>query len=167
MVQYKDFQTKVDDLDDKKGVIVAYANAYDNEDSANDISDKGSFKKTVKEQFKKIRVYKNHNSNIPIGVPLELDANDSFGLKTKTQLFVNGENSTNEAKDMLVFIKHTTENKQDADLSIGYEVVKRDEKDRRIIKEYKLYEYSFLTNWGANELATVQGLKSKQLMDYI
>jgi HK97 family phage prohead protease len=167
MVQYKDFQTKVDDLDDKKGVIVAYANAYDNEDSANDISDKGSFKKTVKEQFKKIRVYKNHNSNIPIGVPIELDANDSFGLKTTTQLFVNGENSTNEAKDMLVFIKHTTENKQDADLSIGYEVVKRDEKDRRIIKEYKLYEYSFLTNWGANELATVQGLKSKQLMDYI
>ena len=40
-----------------------------------------------------------------------------------------------------------------AELSIGYEVIKRDEKNRSIITEYKLYEYSFLTSWAANELS--------------
>lgn len=168
MVLTKDFCTKIDDVDSQKGVIVAYANAYGNEDYAKDISAKGSFNKTVTEQFKKLRVYKNHKSDEPIGVPLELDAKDEYGLKTKTKLFIDGEDSTQLAKDMFVYIKSTVENKQDADLSIGYEVVKRDEKDRRIIKEYKLYEYSFLTSWGANELATVQGIKSKNdIMTYL
>jgi uncharacterized protein len=168
MVLTKDFCTKIDDVDSQKGVIVAYANAYGNEDYAKDISAKGSFIKTATEQFKKLRVYKNHNTSQPIGVPLEIDAKDDYGLKTKTRLFIDGENSTQLAKDMFVYIKSTVENGQDADLSIGYEVMKRDEKDRRVIKEYKLYEYSFLTNWGANELATVQGIKSKNdIMQYL
>lgn len=167
MLLTKDFSTKIDDVSEK-GVIVAYANAYGNEDYAKDISAKGAFAKTVTEQFKKLRVYKNHNSTEPIGVPLELDAKDDYGLKTKTRLFIDGENSTQLAKDMFVYIKSTVDNGQDADLSIGYEVVKRDEKDKRIIKEYKLYEYSFLTSWGANELATVQGIKSKSdIMTYL
>ena len=29
-----------------------------------------------------------------------------------------------------------------------------------MITEYKLMEYSFLSSWGANELSTVQGIKS-------
>ena len=35
-----------------------------------------------------------------------------------------------------------------------------DVKNKNIIKEYKLMEYSFLSSWGANELSTVQAIKS-------
>jgi hypothetical protein len=51
------------------------------------------------------------------------------------------------------------ENGMSPELSIGYEVVKRDEEDRKLIKEYKLYEYSFLTGWGANMLSVAEGVK--------
>jgi hypothetical protein len=47
-----------------------------------------------------------------------------------------------------------------AELSIGYKVMQRDQKDKSIIKEYKLMEYSFLSSWGANQLSTVQDIKS-------
>jgi hypothetical protein len=47
-----------------------------------------------------------------------------------------------------------------AELSIGYKVLQRDVKNKSIITEYKLMEYSFLSSWAANELATVQNIKS-------
>ena len=47
-----------------------------------------------------------------------------------------------------------------AELSIGYRVMKRDEKQKSVITEYMLREYSFLSNWAANELATVRDIKS-------
>jgi HK97 family phage prohead protease len=147
---------EVKDFDDKKGVVVAYANVYDFKDSDGDISAKGSFAKTVQENYKRFRVLKDHNKYISLGVPLEIDTKDSFGLLTKTQFNLEKE----VARDMFSDIRLYVENGLNAELSIGYEVVKRDEKDRSIIKEYKLYEYSFLTSWAANELSTVQGMKS-------
>jgi HK97 family phage prohead protease len=147
---------EVKDFDDKKGVVVAYANVYDFKDSDGDISAKGSFVKTTNENYKRIRVLKDHNPTISLGVPLEIDSKDNFGLLTKTQFNLEKE----VARDMFSDIKLYVENGLNAELSIGYEVVKRDEKDRSIIKEYKLYEYSFLTSWAANELSTVQGMKS-------
>lgn len=154
----KDFQSEVKDLDEKTGFVKAYANAYNNEDSDRDISHPGSFVKTVSESFKKLRVYKNHDTKLMIGVPKEIDAQDQYGLLTSTQFQMD----TDLGKDMFMDVKLITENNQDADLSIGYKVVRRDEKDRRIIKEYALKEYSFLTSWGANPLATVVGLKEAQ-----
>jgi adenine C2-methylase RlmN of 23S rRNA A2503 and tRNA A37 len=47
-----------------------------------------------------------------------------------------------------------------AELSIGYKVLQRDVKNKSIITEYKLMEYSFLSSWAANELATVQNIKA-------
>lgn len=152
----KDFQSEVKDLDDKVGYVKAYANAYNNEDSDGDISMPGSFVKTVSENFKKLRVYKNHDTRLMIGVPKELDAYDQHGLLTGTQFNMD----TDLGRDMFNDVKLIVNNNQDADLSIGYRVIKRDEKNRKIIKEYSLYEYSFLTSWGANPLAVVTGLKS-------
>jgi adenine C2-methylase RlmN of 23S rRNA A2503 and tRNA A37 len=37
--------------------------------------------------------------------------------------------------------------------------MQRDQKNKAIITEYKLMEYSFLSSWAANELATVQDIK--------
>lgn len=153
---FKQFSHEIKDLDEKQGIVVAYANAYLNEDSDGDISAPGSFTKTVRDNYKRIRVLKDHNSTISLGVPLEFDTNDPYGLGTKTQFNMQKAVS----RDMFTDIQLYKANGLNAELSIGYGIVKRDEKDRRIISEYKLWEYSFLTSWAANELAVVGDIKS-------
>lgn len=153
---FKQVSHEIKDIDEK-GIVEAYANVYNNEDSDGDISVYGSFTKTVTEQAKRIRVLKDHNSTISLGVPLELDAKDSYGLRTLTKFNLNKE----VARDMYEDIKLYKAHGLNAELSIGYEVIKRDEKEKKRINEYKLYEYSFLTSWAANELAIVSNVKSK------
>jgi hypothetical protein len=63
-------------------------------------------------------------------------------------------------RDMFQDVKLMHENGLNAELSIGYKVMQRDQKNKSIISEYKLMEYSFLSSWGANELSTVQGIKN-------
>ncbi len=155
-MKFKQVAFDVKDMDENQGVVVAYANAYDFKDADEDISAKGSFTKTVKENFKRIRVLKDHNPMVSLGVPLELDPNDPFGLLTTTKFNLKKE----VARDMFTDIQLMKEHGLNAELSIGYEVISRDEKNRSIINEYKLFEYSFLTSWAANELSTVQDIKS-------
>lgn len=160
----KNFYSEVKELDENKGYVEAYANVYNIEDSDGDISHPSSLIKTVSENRKKIRVFKNHNSDIQVGVPIILDAHDSYGLKTGTQFNME---PGHPGRNMFFDIKLILSNDQDADLSIGYEVLQRDQKDKRIIKEYKLWEYSFLTSWGANPLSVATGIKSKNPTEYI
>lgn len=154
----KQFSHEIKDFDEKQGIVKAYANAYDFKDSDGDISAKGSFTKTVKDNFKRIRVLKDHNPTIMLGVPLEFKADDPYGLMTVSQFNLKKE----MARDMFTDIQLMKDNGLDAELSIGYEVVDRDKKNHSIIKEYKLWEYSFLTSWAANSLSTVSDIKSIQ-----
>lgn len=154
-MNFKQISYDLKDLDESKGIIVAYANVYDNEDSDGDISARGSFNKTVMENFKRIRVLKDHNPTMMIGVPKEINPNDHYGLLTTSQFNMNKP----LGRDMFTDVKLMHENGLNAELSIGYNVMKRDEKNRKIIKEYKLAEYSFLSSWAANELSTVQNIK--------
>ena len=155
MVQlFKQKSIEIKDLDEK-GIVTAYANVYDFEDSDGDISAKGSFTKTVKENFKRIRVLKDHNPRITLGVPLEIKTDDSYGLLTTTQFNMQKEVS----RDMFTDIKLMKENGLNAELSIGYDIVSRSKSDKRVINEYKLMEYSFLSSWAANELSIVQSVK--------
>jgi HK97 family phage prohead protease len=151
-------KTIISDLDDVKGIVKAYANVYDFEDSDGDISAKGSFKRTVNNNWKRMRVLKDHKTDISLGIPLEANAEDPYGLATVTQFFMHKE----LAKDMYYDIKMMTEasNPLNAELSIGYAVMERDKTDRRVITEYKLMEYSFLTSWAANALSIATDLKS-------
>ena len=155
-IQFKQTSFDIKDLDDTKGIVVAYANAYDFKDSDGDISAQGSFNKTVKENFKRIRVLKDHNPRVSLGVPLNLDTDDSYGLLTTTKFNLAKEVS----RDMLSDIKLMHDNGLNAELSIGYNIMSRDGKNKSIINEYKLMEYSFLSSWAANELSTVQDIKS-------
>jgi len=152
----KDHNSEIKELDDKKGYVEAIANAYNNEDSDGDISHPGSFMKTVSEGRKKLRVYKNHDTRLLIGVPKELRPEHPDGLFTGTQFNME----TDLGKDMFNDIKLIHSNGQEADLSIGYQVIRRDQKNSKIITEYNLREYSFLTSWGANPNAVVLGAKS-------
>lgn len=154
-MEFKQISYDLKDLDEAKGVVVAYANAYDFKDSDGDISAKGSFDKTVNENFKRIRVLKDHNPTMMIGVPLNIDTKDSYGLLTTSQFNMNKP----LGKDMFTDVKLMHENGLNAELSIGYKVMQRDTKNKAIINEYKLMEYSFLSSWAANELSTVQSIK--------
>lgn len=154
--KFKQLSVDVKDMDDTKGVVVAYANTYNFKDSDGDISAYGSFDKTVAENFKRIRVLKDHNPTMMVGVPLVIDTKDSFGLLTTTQFNLNKP----LGKDLFTDIQLMHSSGLSAELSIGYKVMQRDVKNKNIITEYKLMEYSFLSSWGANELSTVQGIKS-------
>ena len=155
-MNFKQISFDLKDLDEEKGVIKAYANAYNNEDSDKDISAMGSFTKTVKENYKRIRVLKDHNPKDMIGVPLHIDTEDTYGLLTTTQFNMKKE----MGRDMFTDVKLMHENGLNAELSIGYNVLQRDKSNKSIITEYKLMEYSFLSSWAANELSTVQDIKS-------
>lgn len=155
-MEIKQLSIDVKDLDETKGIVKAYANTYNFKDSAGDISAFGSFDKTVTENFKRIRVLKDHNPTMMIGVPLAIDTKDSYGLLTTSQFNMNKALS----KDMFTDVKLMHDSGLNAELSIGYKVLQRDTKDKSIIKEYKLMEYSFLSSWGANQLSTVQDIKS-------
>lgn len=152
---YKQLSHEIKNIDDE-GIVTAYANVYNVEDSDGDISAQGSFTKTIQEQKKRIRVLKDHNPTQSLGVPVEMRADDPKGLLTTTKFNMKKD----MARDMFTDIKLYMEHDLNAELSIGYEVLSRDEDDPRIIKEYKLYEYSFLTGWAANELSTVTGIKN-------
>lgn len=143
-------------LDEKKGIVIAYANAYDFKDSDGDISARGSFTKTVKENYRRIRVLKDHNPTITLGVPLGIETDDPYGLLTTTKFNLKKE----VARDMFTDIQLMHKEGLNAELSIGYNVISRDTKNKSIISEYKLMEYSFLSSWAANELSTVQDIKS-------
>lgn len=155
-MEFKQFSYELKDFDEKQGIVKAYANAYDFKDSDGDISAKGSFNKSISDNRKRIRVLKDHNPTISLGIPLDFDATDNYGLLTTTKFNLNKEVS----RDMFTDIQLLKEHGLNAELSIGYEVVKRDEKNRSIITEYKLWEYSFLSSWAANELSTVQDIKN-------
>lgn len=159
-MEFKQLSYNLKELDDKKGVVTAYANTYNFKDSDGDISAYGSFNKTVSESFQRIRVLKDHNPTLMIGVPLVIDTKDSYGLLTTTQFNMQKELS----RDMFTDVKLMHENGLNAELSIGYKVMQRDQKNKSIITEYMLREYSFLSSWGANELSTVQGIKSIKSM---
>lgn len=155
-MDFKQISYDLKELDESKGVVKAYANVYNFKDADGDISAYGSFDKTVSENFKRIRVLKDHNPTMMIGVPLEIDTKDSYGLLTTSQFNMNKP----LGKDMFTDVKLMHDSGLNAELSIGYKVLQRDQKDKSIIKEYKLMEYSFLSSWGANQLSTVQDIKS-------
>jgi HK97 family phage prohead protease len=154
-MNFKQISYDLKDLDETKGVVVAYANVYNVKDADGDISSFGSFDKTVTENFKRIRVLKDHDPRQMIGVPLSIDTKDTYGLLTTSQFNMKKD----LARDMFYDVKLMHESGLNAELSIGYKVMQRDTKNKNIINEYKLMEYSFLSSWAANELSTVQSIK--------
>jgi HK97 family phage prohead protease len=155
-IEFKQLAYDLKELDDSKGVVTAYANVYNVKDSDGDISAYGSFNKTVAENFKRIRVLKDHNPTMMIGVPLTIDTKDTYGLLTTTQFNMKKD----LGRDMFTDVKLMHDSNLNAELSIGYRVISRDAKNKSLITEYKLAEYSFLSSWAANELSTVQNIKA-------
>lgn len=148
--------SEISDMSDE-GVIVGYANVYNVKDLQGDISAFGSFAKTVSERHNKIKVFKNHNDSQLVGVPVEMDISDPYGLMVRIKMLMD----TELGRDAYKEVKFLNENGFESGMSIGGWVMKRSEKNKAEIQEYKLKEISLLTTSDpANPFSVVSAVKA-------
>lgn len=161
MKQYKDYQSQVKDVDEKGRVLVA-ANAIGNIDADKDISESGSFDKTLQENFSRLKWFLNHDKNLLLGVPLEGKQNGKY-LEMLGQLNMKKQLSQDVYTDYKLFAEHN----RTLEHSIGVEALKSDDKssDVRRVFEWKLWEYSTLYSWGANADTPMLAIKSAKSME--
>ncbi len=163
-MQFKQVSHEIKELDDAKGIVVAYASVYNNIDADRERIVQGAFTKTIQENKKRIRVLKDHDPRIGLGVPLDINGADPYGLLTTTQFNLKKEVSRDMYEDIKLFLA----NGLNAELSIGFQTIKSIEEQMdedvevETITEVKLWEYSFLSNWAANDRAIVQNVKNKK-----
>ena len=147
--------SEIKDIDETQGIIKGYGNVYNVKDSDGDVSLFGSFAKTAIERGKKIKIFKNH-SPVLVGVPLELDITDSYGLGVTAKMNMQ----TDAGRDTFFETKFLNENGFDVGMSIGGWITKRG-KNKSEVLEYKLKEISILTtSEPANELSLITAIKS-------
>ena len=154
--------SELKDIDVEKGIIKGYANVYNIKDSDGDISLFGSFAKTATERAKKIRIFKNHTPQL-VGVPLELDIADPYGLGATIKMLMD----TDLGRDTFYEVKFLIENGFESGMSIGGYIMKRNPKNKPEVQEYKLREISVLTTDDpANGLSLIDTVKAvKQLTE--
>lgn len=131
------------DVDDLKGIVVAYYAAFGNKDTSGDVFQQGSFEETIQTHFKEknlVKVLWSHEFwNPAIGKPLEIEE-DEIGLKATVQY-----SRTQRGKEVLQLYADEIINQH----SVGVNV-ERDEEDRSlIIRVKRLWDLSPV-NWGAN-----------------
>jgi HK97 family phage prohead protease len=151
----KSYRSEIQDIDEK-GIVIVAANAFGNKDAHGDISEKGSFAKTINEGFNRVRWYRNHNQNELLGLPME-------AMETDRHLVVKGKLNLNKqlGRDTYEDYKMYAEANKSLEHSVGVIAMKRDEKDKARVKEWRWLEYSTLTNWGANPDTPMLSIKSE------
>ena len=136
--------------------VEAYASTRDR-DLVGDVVAEGAFRKSISERGDRIAVLWQHDPRIPVGKAVQL-AEDSRGLRTVTQF--------NRDTDWGRNAFHAIKAGDVTGVSIGFDLVPGkfgvepvDGKSTRVIREVKLWEYSFVT-FPANEEARVLGAKA-------
>lgn len=145
----------VKDLDTAKGIITVGANAFENVDADGDISAQGSFTKTLNENFARLKWFLNHDNTILLGCPIQAKQTDQY-LEITGQMNMQKQICRDTMEDYKLYAEHG----RTLEHSIGVNAVKRDSTDKRRVLEWKLWEYSTLTSWGANEMTPLLGIKS-------
>lgn len=148
------YETKANDVDEK-GVVTVAVNGIGIEDTQKDVSMPGSFDKTLKNDISRMRWFLNHDVTELLGVPLE-------GSESEGNLVMVGKLNLQKqiGRDTLADYKLYAEAGRTLEHSIGVQAVKRDKEDKRLVKEWKMFEYSTLTHWGSNPQTFLVGLKS-------
>ena len=142
---------------DERGVVVFLANAFNNVDSDKDISLPGSFKKTLVENFSRLRHFKYHDPRLMPGAIKEA-VETHEGLQVTSQLILK----TQLGAETYEEYKAMAEAGKQMEHSIGVNAIKSTEnKDSGIreVSEWKLWEVSTLTAWGANDKAGTLSVK--------
>jgi len=151
--EVKTFSFEVKAIDEEEGIFEGYAATFSKTpDSYGDIIDKGAFKKTLKERFKRIKILWNHSVMEPIGKPLELTEDDK-GLFIKGKLSLG----VQRAKEVLSLMKDGVI----TEMSIGYDAIKAPFRDgTRHLEEIRLWDASPVV-FAANPDALVTSVKAE------
>lgn len=155
MDNIKSLEQSIKDIDGK-GIVTFYFSAFGNKDSDGDITMKGAFTKTISDNKNRIKHVLNHRTDQVPGVVKELGEDDR-GAWMRSQLMLG----TTLGKDVYEMYKAgaITEHSFRFDIIKSYQDKSQ---DARIITEYKLWEASSLTAWGANERTPVISIKSQE-----
>ncbi len=149
------YQTKTADVDTVKGIVTVAVNGIGIEDSQKDISMPGSFVETITNDIARMRWFLNHDTTLLLGVPLKGEEKDD-------NLVVTGQLNLNKqiGRDILTDYELYAKAGRTLEHSIGVKAIKRDKEDKRKVLQWKMYEYSTLTSWGANPNTYLVGIKS-------
>jgi HK97 family phage prohead protease len=164
-MEFKVFQSKVQDVDQKKGIVINYDNAFNNVDTDGDTSRKGAYKKTLIENKDRAKWYLNHDENLLLGVPfIEGTKEDDYGLLAYNHINTNKQLGADTLTDYMLFKEYD----RTLEHSIGYNAIKYNpydlgsgKKGRELI-EVKIWEKSTLTSWGANRNTPLVDIKSEK-----
>lgn len=148
------YRTKANDVDEK-GIVTVAVNGIGVKDSQNDISMPGSFTKTLRENMPRMRWLKNHDTSQLLGVPLSGEEKDG-NLVMVGQLNLQKQIGRDTLADYKLFAEHG----RTLEHSIGVQAIKRDDKDKCKVLEWKMWEYSTLDCWGSNPQTFLVGIKS-------
>lgn len=146
-------QVLIKDIDTAEGRIQGYFAVFGNKDSDGDVIVPGAFKKTLSQNYNRIKHLAQHNPLFPLsstksGLTVK---EDSHGLYFDSKI-----TKTSWGKDTLLLYQDGVIDEH----SIGYEVIQEQKADRyNELIQLKLWEGSSVT-WGANEQALATGMKS-------
>jgi len=158
MIHKFNYKTKAEDVDEK-GRVKIVINAIGNVDAQKDRSMPGSFNKTLKENMGNIYHYLNHNADQLIGVPIEGYEQDKQVVMV-SQLNLEKAIARDTYSDYKLFAKHNRTLKH----SVGVSPVNGKTQmkgDVREVHEWKLFEFSTLTKWPANDNTPLIDIKSR------
>lgn len=153
----------IKDMDAKKGIVTGYAAHFGSIDADGDIIMPGAFNKSVKEQGPestqpRIKHLLNHKKDQPLGNPIILKE-DATGLYYESQV---GSHALGQDFLKMVESNLITEH------SIGFATVRSSqskEMDANLLHELKLWEFSSLTAWGANQNTPLMGMKDAKSVE--
>ena len=150
----KSIITKANDVDEQGRVVIA-VNAIGNEDADGDISMPGSFNKTLKEDFARLKWFLNHDPSILLGVPISGEEKDDL-VQMTSQFNMKKQISRDTYEDYKLYAEHG----RTLEHSIGVNAINRNKSNPKEVLQWKMWEYSTLTNWGANERTPLLDIKS-------
>jgi uncharacterized protein len=159
----KSFDFPVKDVDMKTRTVVQAYTRYDVEDSDKDRGRKGMFNKTWTENFSRIKHLLNHDTTKPLGKVEKLWEDSEFAYgQSKIGTHTLGEDFIKMADSGLI-----------TEASYGYKVIKENKlKDgTNELLEVKMWEWSSLTAWGANQytpiISLTKGITEQEQTDKI
>ena len=154
MKQLIPLKTKSNIIADE-GIVTIAVNAFGNIDFQGDISMPGSYTKTLNENFKRVKHFRNHDPNQLVGCPIEGKEEGGY-LVFKSAMSMGTEIGRDTFENYKLYNKYglTLEH------SVGVQDIKRDATDKRKVLEWMLWEFSSLYGWGANADTPLLDLKS-------
>lgn len=171
---------EIKDIDEKQGIVSAYANAFNILDEDGDVSLPGSFTKTLQENLGRMRWLLNHDTDKLLGVPfIDGGIQDSFGLLGNNKFNMQKEIARDTFEDYKLYkefgrtLEHSVRVRAKKSEILEGDAIpiefRKDATDKqfnqiRLVKEWMMLEMSTVM-WGANEKTPLVDIKSLSEMD--